>query len=296
MPGKMLIHRGAARLCALMLSLSILMVLAPGVAQAQMCVHYARQLTSFTIQGDAWTWWQHAEGRYQRGLRPAAGSVLVFRRTGRLHYGHVSVVSKVIDRRTILVDHSWLRGRTLYRNMKVVDTSPNNNWSSVKVWYQPNGQLGQRDYPTLGFIYPRGSRGHDEPLTVAANNTGNAEEVDGAAEEVRPVARARSVRHQEAPTRVAAAFLPHRKPVVAGAAPVPAAVSKTIDAAPTGTAAVVIANAPRHKPGALSGQSGAPAGVEYTEVPQVAVPRHKPSGHGASQQVAEIRSGNQLDE
>ncbi len=304
MPGKRTIHRGAVRLCALLLSLSILMVLAPGAAQAQMCVHYARQLTNFTIQGDAWTWWQHSEGKYQRGVRPAEGSVLVFRRTGRLHYGHVSVVSKVIDRRTILVDHSWLRGRTLYRNMKVIDTSPNNNWSSVKVWYQPTGNLGLRDYPTFGFIYPRGNRGHDEPLTIASNDVSSHEdassgdgELDGGAEAVRPAARRQTARSPAVRSQVAAAFLPHRKPAVAGATPAPAT-AKAIDASPSGTASVVVAYAPRHKPGAASSpaKAGTPGGLDYAEVPQVAVPRHKPSGHGSSQQVAEARGGTQLSD
>ncbi len=124
-------------------------------AQARMCVYYARMLTDFDIRGNAWTWWHQAAGRYDRGIRPDVGSVLVFRKTTHNPYGHVSTVSRVIDRRTILVDHSWLRGRGLRRNMRVVDTSQRNDWSRVRVWYEPGNGLGVRHYPTYGFIHPR---------------------------------------------------------------------------------------------------------------------------------------------
>ncbi|MEI6559890.1 MAG: CHAP domain-containing protein [Rhodospirillaceae bacterium] len=261
-------------------------MLVPASAQAQMCVRYARQLTSFTIQGDAWTWWQHAEGRYQRGVRPAEGSVLVFRRTGHLHYGHVSVVSRVIDRRTILVDHSWLEGTVLHRGMKVIDTSPNNTWSSVKVWYDPADRLGIRTYPTFGFIYPRGHRGFEQPLTVAANERDgdHDNERDGPAA-VRPAARtpvAPAVR-----AAVASVFVPHRKPASAGPAPTVVAAAAPADPAP----ATGLYGAPRHKPGpaVATAAAGATAGTQLAEVPQVVVPRRKPIGHGGSQQVAEAR-------
>ena len=29
------------------------------------------------IYGDAWTWWEQAEGRYARGTRPEVGAVIV---------------------------------------------------------------------------------------------------------------------------------------------------------------------------------------------------------------------------
>ena len=276
-------HRSVIRLCAFFLTLSILTVFAPGSAQAQMCVRYARQLTSFSIQGDAWMWWQNAVGHYQRGMRPVEGSVLVFRRTGRLHYGHVSVVSKVVDRRTILVDHSWLEGDVLHRGMKVVDTSPNNNWTSVKVWYEPSDNLGLRAYPTFGFIYPHGTKGFEKPLAVAANDDSD----DDAPATVRPAARA-SVQ----PARVASLFLPHRKPAPGGVATAHA--EATVAEAKVAEAKVAEATAgvgylPRRKPGAAGTSAAAEArkGVEYAEVPQVVVPRHKPRAHGNAEQVAD---------
>ena len=283
-----------------------------------MCVRYARQLTSFNIQGDAWSWWQNSAGRYQHGARPVEGSVLVFQRTGRLHYGHVSTVSKVIDRRTILVDHSWLEGDVLHRGMKVIDTSPNNTWTTVKVWYEPADHLGLRAYPTFGFIYPRDHKGFEQPLTVASNDRAAAQsdddnERDGAQTVapatpwntvVRPAGR-NAVAQPTAepvaePVRVATLFLPHRKPVPNSAPPAPPAATP-VAVAQAPAEAVVAAYPPRRKPGSAEAQTPAAAtpaqaGVEYTEVPQVAVPRHKPSGHGTSQQVADARGVSELSD
>ncbi|HEY0833548.1 MAG TPA: CHAP domain-containing protein, partial [Azospirillum sp.] len=130
----------------------------PTTAQAEDCVRVVRAISDFTIQGDAWTWWAHASGRYAQSSQPAAGSVLVFKRSGRLNRGHVSLVSRVIDRRTIEVDHSWLGGRGLRRDMRVVDVSAHNDWSAVRVWHEPGDTLGMRSYPTYGFILPHGAR------------------------------------------------------------------------------------------------------------------------------------------
>ena len=285
-------HRGVIRLCAFLLTLSILTALAPGSAQAQMCVRYARQLTGFNIQGDAWSWWQNSAGRYQHGMRPVEGSVLVFRRTGRLHYGHVSTVSRVIDRRTILVDHSWLEGYVLHRGMKVVDTSPNNNWSSVKVWHEPSDNLGIRTYPTFGFIYPHG-KSIEQPLTVAANDDADRDGDSEAPAAVRPTART-----PVAPTPVATLFVPRRKPAPGAPPATPATAPVVVAAAPAETA-VVVAYAPRHKPGvagAPAAAAPAQADIELTELPQVAVPRHKPSGHSTSQQVADARANGELSD
>jgi len=35
----------------------------------------------------------------------------------------------------------------------VVDASSRGDWSAVRVWYNSNGALGGRTYPTYGFIY-----------------------------------------------------------------------------------------------------------------------------------------------
>jgi len=79
----------------------------------------------------------------------------VLKRTSRLRYGHVAVVSRVLNSREILVDHAnWLNRRNIYHNTLVRDVSPNNNWSAVRVWYSPGNTLGQRTYAAYGFIHP----------------------------------------------------------------------------------------------------------------------------------------------
>lgn len=146
---------------AIGLSFAALIALSPltvstAAAQDGDCVRTVRSISDFTIRGDAWTWWDHAAGQYDREHRPAVGSVLVFKRTGHMRRGHVSLVSAVIDRRTIEVDHSWLDGDGLRRGMRVVDVSRNNDWSAVRVWHEPTDQLGLRVYAAYGFIMPEG--------------------------------------------------------------------------------------------------------------------------------------------
>jgi surface antigen len=119
------------------------------------CVPYARDISNVSIRGDAWTWWRSAKGRYRRDRRPAIGSVLVLERTNRLRYGHVAVVSGVVNDREILVDHAnWLNRGRIHKNLPVRDVSAMNDWSVVRVWYAPGNTLGKRRYPAYGFIHP----------------------------------------------------------------------------------------------------------------------------------------------
>jgi hypothetical protein len=127
-------------------------------AKAQSCVFWVRQLTDIEIRGDAWRWWDNAAGTYERSSRPAVGSVLVFRRASGLRQGHVSTVSRVVDRRTIEVDHSWLADNRLYRGMRVVDVSPRNDWTRVRVWHPGIDELGTTAYSTFGFVHPHQPR------------------------------------------------------------------------------------------------------------------------------------------
>lgn len=131
----------------------------PGLPSYLQCVPYARQLTGIQIFGDAHTWWDQAEGRYARGFKPRAGAVMAFRPHGNSTLGHVAAVSKVIDKRTILVSHAnWspIEGRRgqIEDNVKVVDVSPDNDWSAVRVWYAPLQALSTAHWPVEGFIYP----------------------------------------------------------------------------------------------------------------------------------------------
>ena len=100
------------------------------------CLHVARTLLSRA----AADWWQEAEWRYRRSQVPEAGSVLVFRRTSRLPSGHISVVSRVLSERQILVTHAnWLRDH-VSEDAPVVDVSPDNDWTLVRVWWPPTNR------------------------------------------------------------------------------------------------------------------------------------------------------------
>jgi surface antigen len=86
---------------------------------------------------------------------------MVFRRSERLPKGHVSVVSRVVSPRTILVTHAnWMHG-VVAQDQPVADISPENDWSLVRVWWAPISQLGATTYPVLGFIFPDRPLGHD---------------------------------------------------------------------------------------------------------------------------------------
>lgn len=122
------------------------------------CVPYARKESGLKLYGNARTWWHQAEGKYARSQRPRVGAVLVFEQSGNMHAGHVTVVKRVVGKREILVDHAnWsgpgIRKGQIHKGVAVLDTSPGNDWSSVRVWYQPAGEFGVRVYPTYGFVH-----------------------------------------------------------------------------------------------------------------------------------------------
>lgn len=134
------------------------------------CVPIARALSGIQIYGDAWTWWDQAEGVFRRGNAPRRGAVLAFKPFGNMRLGHVAAVSKVVDDRTILVTHSnWSpydgrRGR-VEKDVRVIDVSDENDWSAVRVWYGPLGDLGTTHWPVHGFIYPQGK----SPMVLPAD-------------------------------------------------------------------------------------------------------------------------------
>ncbi len=122
------------------------------------CVPYARDVSGIQIFGDAHTWWDQAEGRYERGEKPRVGAVMAFIPHGNMRLGHVAAVSRIIDSRTVLLRHSnWspINGRRgqIEDDVRAVDVSPNNDWSEVRVWYDPIQALGGTAWPVHGFIY-----------------------------------------------------------------------------------------------------------------------------------------------
>ena len=147
-----LLPLAAALLCA-----------APAHAQSLLeyvgqCVPFARAASGIQIYGDAWTWWDQAEGRYKRGHTPRVGAVLVFGKSERLRLGHVAVVSRIVEDRVLMVTHAnWSRfnGERGHAEQDVTlfDVSPRGDWSLVKVWYRDRNGLGSSVYPAKGFIY-----------------------------------------------------------------------------------------------------------------------------------------------
>ncbi len=115
------------------------------------CVPFARAVSGIEIRGDAGTWWKQAGQTYPKGQVPVPGAVLNFRSTKNNPRGHVAVVSGIIDSRKILVDQAnWIRNR-ITQDTLVIDVSPKNDWSAVRVANQSNS-FG-KVYPTYGFIY-----------------------------------------------------------------------------------------------------------------------------------------------
>gem|GEM_PF-979271 len=123
------------------------------------CVPFARELSGITIYGDAHSWWDQADGTYQRGTMPAKGAVLSLPSHGAMRLGHVAVVREIIDDRTILISHAnWspINGRRgqIERRVAAKDVSEDNDWSKVRIWYAPIDKLGTTAFPVNGFIYP----------------------------------------------------------------------------------------------------------------------------------------------
>ncbi len=122
------------------------------------CVPFARRNSGIEIPGNAWQWWGNAAGIYARGRVPQAGAVLAFRSNPHMPLGHVAVVTKIINRREIVIDHAnWVHGK-ITRGVPVVDVSEANNWSAVRVEVGRTGVFGSV-YPTYGFIYDRPDTG-----------------------------------------------------------------------------------------------------------------------------------------
>lgn len=151
----------ARRLGRTIITLPLALMLANGVAPAKaadgvlQCVPYARAVSGIAIRGDAWTWWDQARGRYARGYDPRPGAVMAMANSGAMPLGHVAVVSRIIDERHILLRHAnWSGPGLIETDVLAVDTSPDNDWSQVRIWWGQSQQMGARDNPVNGFIYP----------------------------------------------------------------------------------------------------------------------------------------------
>lgn len=159
----MLHRRYLAALAASVMMLTGMLASAPAAAKDYLqCVPFARAESGVEIRGNAKTWWSQAAGTYERGDEPRQGAVMAFAGTRGMPMGHVAVVKKIVNDREILIDHAnWspINGRRgqIERDVRVVDVSDAGDWSMVRVWYAPIGDLGLRANPVQGFIYSDGA-------------------------------------------------------------------------------------------------------------------------------------------
>jgi surface antigen len=117
------------------------------------CVPYVREHSKIKIFGDAYTWWDKAEGKYPRGSAPEKGTVMVLHDYAGSEHGHVAVVRNLVSAREIRVDHAnWLNDGSIYVNNPVLDVSADNDWSQVRVYNIKTGGWGSKVYPVRGFI------------------------------------------------------------------------------------------------------------------------------------------------
>lgn len=162
-----MVGRFRAIFAVFLVALSALAV-SPAVAGVLQCAPYARQVSGIQLFGNANSWWNQAEGRYDRGQQPREGAVLAFASSRSMPVGHVAMVSKVVSDREVLLTHAnWSYRGGVERNVRAIDVSPNNDWTDVRVWYGPIGGLGLRSNPARGFIYPEQAIEPARPMQIA---------------------------------------------------------------------------------------------------------------------------------
>lgn len=128
-------------------------------SDAEQCVPYARRVSGIELYGDADSWWQKAEGKYERGQVPREGAVLVLMQTPRMRSGHVAVVKDILGTRQISVTQTnWgetkKKRRIVYESQLAEDVSNANDWTSVRFWNDEKGVMGF-PYAAYGFIYQK---------------------------------------------------------------------------------------------------------------------------------------------
>ena len=124
------------------------------------CVPYVRQVTGMAISGNGRDWWHNAAGSYARGNRPEIGSVMAFPGSGGMRAGHVAVVERVVSQREVLIHHAnWggpgIRRGSIMRGVSVIDVSPTNDWTQVRVQVGHSNENYGRTYAVYGFIHNR---------------------------------------------------------------------------------------------------------------------------------------------
>jgi hypothetical protein len=128
------------------------------------CVPYARNRSGIGIYGDAYTWWDQSQGKYAHSSAPLSRSVMMLVGYAGPNRAHLAYVSAIVSRREIRIDHAnWFNDGSVYRDDPVMDVSPDNDWSEVRVWNIRSNQWGTRTYLVRGFIGPgRATRDDDD--------------------------------------------------------------------------------------------------------------------------------------
>ncbi len=139
---------------------------APAQARFWQCVPYAREISGVQIFGNAHTWWGQAAGKYERGSTPKQGAVLSLKSSRRMPLGHVAMVSRVVSDREVLLTHAnWSRRGGVERDVRAIDVSEAGDWSQVRIWWGPLGDLGTSANAANGFIYAG-----DAPVATETND------------------------------------------------------------------------------------------------------------------------------
>jgi hypothetical protein len=163
-----MIGRLRAIIASLIVALYALTITPAAAGGFLQCAPYARQVSGIQLFGNADSWWNQAQGRYDRGHAPRVGAILAFSSSRAMPVGHVAMVSKVVGEREVLLTHAnWSYRGGIERNVRAIDVSPDNDWTDVRVWYGPIGDLGLRSNPASGFIYPEPARDLAQPVQVA---------------------------------------------------------------------------------------------------------------------------------
>lgn len=186
--------RGKAAAWLLATGLAVSNIAPLRAADILQCVPYARVVSGVALYGDAWTWWDQAAGQYDRGHRPRRGAVLAFQPYGPMQLGHVAVISAVLSDREVLIRHAnWSSPGAIEEDVRAIDVSEDGDWSAVRVWYTPSGQMGSRVNPTYGFIYGQRSRLHPFNEMRGTRLTQNRYADDSAAQDGEPALQKRSI-------------------------------------------------------------------------------------------------------
>lgn len=123
------------------------------------CVAFVKEESDIQLSGNAASWWEEADGLYDKGQVPEVGAILSFRGTGRIRLGHVAIVSRIVSAREIEVDQAHWASNGISRGVSVIDVSPDNDWTAVRVRLNGSTRYGSV-YATDGFIYDRPPSAH----------------------------------------------------------------------------------------------------------------------------------------